>query len=75
MTPLDLSTQRYDNVLLAIQTLMKQQIRNKDGGIIITPNHEQGDSWTSLENELNQWRRELERTEVDEAKKFAKDGF
>ena len=54
MTQLDLITQRYDNVLLALPTLKKHQRRNKDGSIINMPDPEQGDRWTSLENELHQ---------------------
>ena len=62
--------QRYDNVLLALPTLKKHQRRNKDGSIINTPDHEQGDRWTSLENELNQQRRELDQQENEETKNY-----
>tara|TARA_B100000965_G_C19520354_1_gene726218 strand:- start:364 stop:654 length:291 start_codon:yes stop_codon:yes gene_type:complete len=65
LTQLDLITRRYDNVLLALPTLKKHQRRNKDGNIINKPDPEHGDNWTSLENELNQWERELSE-EVDE---------
>ena len=65
LTLLDLITRRYDNVLLALPTLKKHQRRNKDGNIINKPDPEHGDNWTSLENELNQWERELSE-EVDE---------
>tara|TARA_B100000965_G_scaffold335191_1_gene300939 strand:+ start:217 stop:384 length:168 start_codon:yes stop_codon:yes gene_type:complete len=37
LTQLDLITQRYDNVLLALPTLKKHQRRNKDGSIINIP--------------------------------------
>ena len=70
MTQLDLITQRYDNVLLALPTLKKHQRRNKDGSIIHIPDPEQGDSWTSLENELHQWIRELDQQEEKETKKY-----
>ena len=53
LTQLDLLTMRYDNLLLAPPMLKKHQRRNKDGGIINTLNPEQGDRWTSLENELH----------------------
>ena len=70
MTQLDLITQRYDNVLLALPTLKKHQRRNKDGSIINMPDPEQGDRWTSLENELHQWRRELDQQKDKEIKKY-----
>ena len=70
MTQLDLITKRYDNVLLALPTLKKHQRRNKDGSIINIPDPEQGDRWTSLENELNQWIRELDLQEDIETKKY-----
>tara|TARA_B100001093_G_scaffold248287_1_gene237741 strand:+ start:2229 stop:2519 length:291 start_codon:yes stop_codon:yes gene_type:complete len=70
LTQLDLITQRYDNVLLALPTLKKHQRRNKDGSIIHIPDPEQGDSWTSLENELHQWIRELDQQENKETKKY-----
>ena len=70
MTQLDLITQRYDNVLLALPTLRKHQRRNKDGSIIHMPDPEKGDSWTSLENELYQWIREIEQQEEKETKKY-----
>ena len=63
MTQLDLITQRYDNVLLALPTLKKHQRRNKDGSIINIPDPEQGDRWTSLDNDLHQWIRELDQKE------------
>ena len=53
LTQLDLLTMRYENLLLALPKLKKHQRRNKDGGIINTLNPEQGDRWTSLENELH----------------------
>ena len=68
MTQLDLITQRYDNVLLALPTLKKHQRRNKDGSIINIPDPEHGDRWTSLENELHQWIRELAQQEDKETK-------
>ena len=70
MTQLDLITQRYDNVLLALPTLKKHQRRNKDGSIINIPDLEQGDRWTSLENELHQWIRELDQQKDKETKKY-----
>ena len=70
MTQLDLITKRYDNVLLALPTLKKHQRRNKDGSIINIPDPEQGDRWTSLENELHQWIRELDQQEDKETKKY-----
>ena len=70
MTQLDLITKRYDNVLLALPTLKKHQRRNKDGSIINIPDPEQGDRWTSLENELHQWIRELDLQEEKETKKY-----
>ncbi len=72
MTQLDLITQRYDNVLLALPTLKKHQRRNKDGSIINVPDPDMGDSWTSLENELHQWTSELDRQEEEETKKYCK---
>ena len=68
MAPRDLITQRYDNVLLALPTLKKHQRRNKDGSIINIPDPALGDCWTSLENELNQWRKEIDRQDDDETK-------
>tara|TARA_B100000945_G_scaffold90436_1_gene70530 strand:- start:531 stop:860 length:330 start_codon:yes stop_codon:yes gene_type:complete len=53
LTQLDLMTQRYDNVLLYLQTLKKHQRRNKYGSSINIPDPEQEDLWTSLENELH----------------------
>ena len=70
MTQIDLITKRYDNVLLALPTLKKHQRRNKDGSIINIPDPEQGDRWTSLENELHQWIRELDLQEDKETKKY-----
>ena len=70
MTQLDLITQRYDNVLLALPTLKKHQRRNKDGSIINIPSSEQGDRWTSLENELHQWTRELDQQNDEETKRY-----
>ena len=70
LTQLDLITQRYDNVLLALPTLKKHQRRNKDGSIISIPDPEQGDRWTSLENELHQWIRELDQQEDEGTKKY-----
>ena len=70
MTQLNLITQRYDNVLLALPTLKKHQRRNKDRSIINIPDPEQGDRWTSLENELHQWVRELVQQEDKETKKY-----
>ena len=70
MTQIDLITQRYDNVLLALPTLRKHQRRNKDGSIIHIPDPEQGDTWTSLENELHQWIRELDQQKDKETKKY-----
>tara|TARA_B100001996_G_scaffold196775_1_gene150753 strand:+ start:650 stop:940 length:291 start_codon:yes stop_codon:yes gene_type:complete len=72
LTQLDLITQRYDNVLLALPTLKKHQRRNKDGSIINVPDPDMGDSWTSLENELHQWTSELDRQEEEETKKYCK---
>ena len=70
MTQLDLITQRYDNVLLTLPTLKKHQRRNKDGSIINIPDPDQGDRWTSLENELHQWIRELDQQDDKETKKY-----
>ena len=70
MTQLDLITQRYDNVLLALPTLKKHQRRNKDGSIITIPDPDEGDRWTSLENELHQWIRELDQQADNETKKY-----
>ena len=70
MTQLDLITLRYDNVLLALPTLKKHQRRNKDGSIINIPDPEHGDRWTSLENELHQWIRELDQQKDKETKKY-----
>ena len=70
MTQLDLITQRYDNILLALPTLKKHQRRNKDGSIINIPDPEHGDRWTSLENELHQWIRELDQQKDKETKKY-----
>ena len=70
MTQLDLITKRYDNVLLALPTLKKHQRRNKDGSIINIPDPDHGDRWTSLENELHQWIRELDQQDVKETKKY-----
>ena len=70
MTQLDLITRRYDNVLIALPTLKKHQRRNKDGSIIHIPDPEQGDNWTSLENELHQWQAELGHSKVKETKKY-----
>ena len=70
MTQLDLITQRYDNVLLALPTLKKHQRRNKDGSIINIPDPDHGDRWTSLENELHQWIRELDQQDDKETKKY-----
>ena len=75
MTQLDLITQRYDNVLLALPTLKKHQRRNKDGSILHIPDPEKGDSWTSLENELHQWIRELDQQEEKRPKDIAKVGL
>ena len=72
MNQLELITQRYDNVLLALPTLKKHQRRNKDGTIINIPDPEQGDNWTSLENELNQWEKELRREVNEETKNYCK---
>ena len=72
MTQLDLITQRYDNVLLALPTLKKHQRRNKDGTIVNFSDPEQGDSWTSLENELHQWIRELGQQDDEETKRYCK---
>ena len=70
MTQLDLITQRYDNVLLALPTLKKHQRRNKDGSIINIPDPEDGDRWTSLENELHQWIRELDQQDDEETQRY-----
>jgi len=70
LTQLDLITQRYDNLLLALPTLKKHQRRNKNGSIINIPDPEQGDRWTSLENELYQWIRELDQQEDEGTKKY-----
>ena len=70
MTQLDIITQRYDNVLLALPTLKKHQRRNKDGSIINMPNPEQGDIWTSLENELNHWIRELDQQDDEVTQRY-----
>ena len=70
LTQLDLITQRYDNLLLALPTLKKHQRRNKEGSIINIPDPDQGDRWTSLENELHQWVRELVQQEDKETKKY-----
>ena len=70
MTQLDLITQRYDNVLLTLPTLKKHQRRNKDGSIINIPDPDQGDRWTSLENELHQWIRELDQQDDKENQKY-----
>jgi len=70
LTQLDLITQRYDNVLLALPTLKKHQRRNKDGSVIHSPDPELGDSWTSLENELYHWTRELDQQDDKETKKY-----
>ena len=72
MNQLELITQRYDNILLALPTLKKHQRRNKYGSIINTTDPEQGDNWTSLENELNQWEKELKREVNEETKKYCK---
>ena len=69
-TQLDLITQRYDNLLLALPTLKKHQRRTKDGSIINSPDPEEGDRWTSLENELHQWTRELDQQEDEETKRY-----
>ena len=70
MTQLDLITQRYDNVLLALPTLKKHQRRNKDGSIINITDLDQDDRWTSLKNELHQWIRELDIDEDEETKRY-----
>ena len=70
MTQLDLITQRYDNVLLALPTLKKHQRRNKDGSIINIPDPEQGDSLTSSQNEPHQLIRKLDQQEDKETKKY-----
>ena len=70
MTQLDLITQRYDNVLLALPTLKKHQRRNKDGSIINCADPEHGDRWTSLENELHQWTRELDQQDDEDTKRY-----
>tara|TARA_Y100001968_G_scaffold1644_1_gene1383 strand:+ start:236 stop:526 length:291 start_codon:yes stop_codon:yes gene_type:complete len=70
LTQLDLITQRYDNVLIALPTLKKHQRRNKDGSIINIPDHDQGDLWTSLENELHHWIRELDQQGDIDIKKY-----
>ena len=70
LTQLDLITQRYDNLLLSLPTLKKHQRRNKYGSIINIPDPDQGDRWTSLENELHQWVRELVQQEDKETKKY-----
>ncbi len=70
MTQLDLITQRYDNVLLALPTLKKHQRRNKDGSILNISDPEEGDRWTSLENELHQWTRELDQQKDEESKRY-----
>ena len=70
MTQLDLITLRYDNVLLALPTLKKHQRRNQDGSIINIPDPEHGDRWTSLENELHQWIRELDLNEDEKTKRY-----
>ena len=72
MNQLEFITQRYDNLLLALPTLKKHQRRNKYGTIINIPDPEQGDNWTSLENELNQWEKELKREVNEETKKYCK---
>tara|TARA_B100000941_G_scaffold218630_1_gene161362 strand:- start:217 stop:411 length:195 start_codon:yes stop_codon:yes gene_type:complete len=63
LNQLDLITQRYDNLLLSLPTLKKHQRRNKYGSIINIPDPEQRDLWTSLEDELHQWIRELDQLE------------
>ena len=70
LTQLDLITQRYDKLLLALPTLRKHQRRNKDGSIINIPDPEHGDRWSSLENELHQWIRELDLNEDEETKRY-----
>ena len=70
LTQLDLITQRYDKLLLALPTLRKHQRRNKDGSIINIPDPEHGDRWSSLENELHQWIRELDLNEDKETKRY-----
>ena len=50
--------------------LKKHQRRNKDGSIIDTLYPEQGDLWTSQENELYQQIRELDQKEDEETKKY-----
>ena len=72
MNQLEFITQRYDNLLLALPTLKKHQRRNKYATIINMPDPEQGDNWTSLENELNQWEKELKREVNEETKKYCK---
>tara|TARA_B100000579_G_C22670134_1_gene775222 strand:- start:214 stop:522 length:309 start_codon:yes stop_codon:yes gene_type:complete len=67
---LDLITQRYDNLLIALPTLKKHQRRNKNGSVMNIPDPKQGDPWTSLENELHQWRREIDYQEDEETKKY-----
>ena len=72
LTQLELITKRYDNLLLALPTLKKHQRRNKDGVIVNIPDPEQGDHWTSLENELHHWIILLDRQENDETQKYCK---
>ena len=72
MNQLEFITQRYDNLLLTLPTLKKHQRGNKYGTIINMPDPEQGDNWTSLENELNQWGKELKREVNEETKKYCK---
>ena len=50
--------------------LKKHQRRNYDGSIINIPDPEQGDRWTSLENELHQWTRELGQQNDEEIKTY-----
>ena len=70
MTKLDLITQRYDILLLSLPTLKKHQRKNKDGSIINIPDLEHGDRCTSFENELHQWKRELDQHDDEETKKY-----
>ena len=74
LTQLDLITQRYDNLLIALPTLKKHQRRNIDGSIINISDPEHGDRWTSLENELHQCIRELHNMTMKKLRNIAKVG-
>ena len=57
-------------IALALPTLKKHQISNKDESIINTPEYKYEDRLRSLGNDLNQWQRELNLTKVNETKIF-----